>query len=53
MSLNPSILLPINEPFEQRNGAKLYWFLGTFITLNLCLIMFIFRHDLKEEVALE
>jgi rhomboid protease GluP len=52
-SLHPTILLPINEPFEHRNGTKLYWFWGTLITLNLCLILFIFSHQLKEDTALE
>lgn len=51
MALHPTILLPINEPFEQRNGKKLYWFLGTLIILNLSLILFIFRHNLKEDVT--
>ncbi|MEY4541678.1 MAG: hypothetical protein RLZZ306_3435 [Bacteroidota bacterium] len=50
MALHPTILLPINEPFERRNGNKLYWFLGTLITLNMCLILFIVKHDLKEEI---
>ena len=48
-ALHPTILLPINEPFEQRNGTKLYWFLGTFIALNLSLIVFIINHNLKED----
>jgi rhomboid protease GluP len=52
-ALHPTILLPINEPFKQRNGTKLYWFLGTLIALNLSLILFIISHDLKENIALE
>ena len=51
MALQPTILLPINEPFEQRNGTKLYWFLGTLILLNLSLILFIISHDLKEGIT--
>lgn len=53
MALHPTILLPINEPFEQRNGMKLYWFFATLIVLNLLLILFIISHDLKENIALE
>ena len=53
MALHPTILLPINEPFELRNGNKLFWFLGTLILLNLLLILFITKHDLKENIALE
>ena len=51
VALRPTILLPINEPFERRNGNKLYWFLGTLILLNSSLILFIIRHDLKEDVT--
>ena len=50
MALRPTILLPINEPFELRNGTKLYWFLGTLILLNLSLILFIINHNLKEDI---
>ena len=50
MALRPTILLHINEPFELRNGTKLYWFLGTLILLNLSLILFIINHNLKDDI---
>ena len=50
MALRPTILLPINEPFELRNGTKLFWFLVTFILLNLSLILFIINYNLKEDI---
>ena len=51
MASQATILLPINEPFEQRNGTILYWFLGTFMALNLSLLIFIFAHKFKGETT--
>lgn len=40
-TVEPVILTPVNEPFEQRNGSKLEWMIGSYVVLSLIWLLFV------------
>jgi rhomboid protease GluP len=48
-SNSPILLLPVNQPFEDRNGNKFLWFLGSFTSISSLFLLFLLKRDFKED----